>query len=295
MRRLLVLGFGYTARRFVERHGGMFETVSVTARTAEKIEHLKSEGYDAYRLVTGIPLSPELVVAAKAATHVLVSVPPSEDGDPAFTALGHTLGESIDLVWVGYLSTTGVYGDHGGRWIDEETETAPKSARSRRRLDAEEEWRTLAAPGRAVQIFRLSGIYGPGNSVFDGLREGKARRLHKPDQVFNRIHVDDIAAVLKAAIEHPEAGPVFNLGDDEPVPQHEVVAYAAGLLGMEPSPVVPFDEAQMSEMAKSFWAENKRIRNTRVRTELGVDLLYPTYRAGLKAILEEEAAGRQPV
>jgi nucleoside-diphosphate-sugar epimerase len=283
---LLVLGMGFTTSRFVELYGAEFDRVAVTVRSPEKAETLRARRLAAYPLTPGVPLLPDLVAFARAATHVLVSIPSGEAGDPGFLALGEIFADSAALRWVGYLSTTGVYGDHVGNWIDESALLAPRSARAHRRAEAEEAWLGLALPDRAVQVFRLSGIYGPGRNALADLRAGEARRLTKPGQVFNRIHVDDIAAVLAAAIRHPNAGPVFNLADDEPAPSHEVVAFAADLLGVEPPPLTPVDEAVMSEMAKSFWAENKRIRNNRVKTELGVELAYPTYREGLTALHE---------
>ncbi|MGQ4274707.1 SDR family oxidoreductase [Terrihabitans sp. B22-R8] len=289
--RLLVLGLGYSARAFVERHGKRFGEIVATVRDPDTARPL-----DNVRILTlkpGLPLSPDLVAAARGATHVLVSIPPDENGDTGLTALGETLAENPDLVWIGYLSTTGVYGDQAGRWIDEDTEATPGSARSRRRLAAEEGWRELATTDRAVQVFRLSNIYGPRRNPLAELKRGVAKRIDKPDQVFNRIHVEDIADAVAAAMDRPDAGPVFNLADDEPAAQHEVTAFAAGLLGVEPPAIVSYDEAEasMSEMAKSFWVENKRVRNSRLRSELGIKLSYPTYREGLTALHKSGEGG----
>ena len=191
-----------------------------------------------------------------------------------------------DLAWVGYLSTVGVYGDWQGQWVDETSPTRPTSERSLRRVLAEKAWLGFGSEtGRRVEIFRLSGIYGPGRSVIDNLRAGTARRIVKPGQVFNRIHVDDIAQVLAAAIDTPAGHTIYNVSDDEPAPPQDVVAYAAELLGLPIPPDIPFERAGLTGMAASFWAESKRVSNARMKTALGVTLAYPTYREGLRAIM----------
>lgn len=282
---LLVLGMGYSASRFVQLNRAMFGRVAATTRRMDKAAGLIAGGLDAFQF-DGQP-SQGLVRAAAEASHVLVSIPPTKLGDPALNTLRPLFRESKNLRWIGYLSTTAVYGDHQGAWVDEATPVAPKSQRGKWRADAEEGWRSLALPDRAVQIFRLTGIYGPGRNPLVDLKNGEAKRLAKPDQVFNRIHVDDIAQILAAAIARPEAGPIFNVSDEEPAPSEEVVAYAAKLLGQEPPPLTPFAQAQLSEMAKTFWDENKRVKATRINAELGVDLLYPTYREGLLTLMAE--------
>jgi nucleoside-diphosphate-sugar epimerase len=190
------------------------------------------------------------------------------------------------LAWVGYLSTTGVYGDRDGGWVDETSELRPSGARGRRRVAAETAWLDLWRDrGVPVHIFRLAGIYGPGRSPFDALRAGTAKRIVKPGQVFSRIHVDDLASVLLSSIARPRPGAVYNVCDDEPASPADVVAHAAQLLGAPPPPLVSFDEAALSPMARSFYADNKRVSNALIKTELGVRLRYPDYRAGLAAIL----------
>jgi nucleoside-diphosphate-sugar epimerase len=188
----------------------------------------------------------------------------------------------LPLEWIGYLSTTGVYGDRAGGWVDETAELRPVNARSRWRVEAEAAW---AASGLPVEIFRLAGIYGPGRSAFDRLREGRAQRIVKQGQIFSRIHVDDIAAALAASIAAPRPAVVWNLADDEPAPPEDVIAYAAELLGLPVPPAIPFEEAELSPMARSFYAESKRVSNRRLRETLGVALAHPTYREGLRAIL----------
>lgn len=279
---LLVLGMGYSASRFVQLHRSMFGRVAASVRSMDKQEHLSAAGIDAFPLKG--EASEGLARAAGEASHVLVSIPPGEEGDPALNVLGDVLRDSESLRWIGYLSTTAVYGDREGAPTDENAPPNPQSDRAKRRAEAETAWRALAGENRAVQVFRLSGIYGPGRNALAELKAGTARRLTKPGQVFNRVHVDDIAQVLAAAIRRPEAGPVFNLADEQPAPSHEVVTFAAKLLGVEPPPLMPVEEAGLSEMARSFWAENKRITARKIETELGVDLLFPTYREGLLAL-----------
>jgi nucleoside-diphosphate-sugar epimerase len=217
----------------------------------------------------------------------VVSVPPDQIGDPVIRLHGDDLRAAARLRWIGYLSTIGVYGDHDGGWVDEDTPANPASDRSQRRLEAEDAWLRLGRDGAGpVQVFRLSGIYGPGRSAIDNLREGTARRIIKPRQVFNRIHVEDIAAVLSAAASGRGAHTVYNVTDDEPAPPQDVIAFAADLLGLPVPEDVPFEAANLSPMAATFYAENKRVRNGRIKSELDVQLKYPSYREGLRAIAD---------
>jgi nucleoside-diphosphate-sugar epimerase len=224
--------------------------------------------------------------ALAAATHVLVSVPPGPDADPVLRWHGDDLAGARNVRWVGYLSTVGVYGDWQGAWVDEDSPARPVSARSRWRLAAEHAWRAFGErSGRRLLIFRLAGIYGPGRSAIDNLKTGTARRIVKPGQVFNRIHVDDLAAVLAAAMTTDGSQhETYNVADDEPAPPQDVVAFAAGLLGFPPPPEIPFEQAELSPMAASFYGENKRVKNERMKRVLDVTLAYPTYREGLRAI-----------
>jgi nucleoside-diphosphate-sugar epimerase len=222
-------------------------------------------------------------------THILVSVPPDAGGDPVLDRHGDDLAALPTLAWLGYLSTTGVYGDRGGDWVDETSPLLPTGERGRRRVAAEtawlELWRRRCVP---VHIFRLAAIYGPGRSPFAALRAGTARRIDKPGQLFSRIHVEDLARVLRASIARPRPGAVYNVCDDMPAAPEAVMAHAAALLGIAPPPLVPFADAGLSPMALSFYDDNKRVRNALIKTELGIALRFPDYRTGLAAILAAE-------
>jgi nucleoside-diphosphate-sugar epimerase len=294
MNALLIFGVGYSAsfvaRRFKAEGWRVIGTSRDLSAAADGWEPIYFDGASA-------PV--EAAEAIRKATHVLVSIPPDDAGDPVLRHFSSDLAQSRNLTWIGYLSTIGVYGDHGGAWVDENTPPTPFSRRSQQRLRAENEWIDLARrSSKRLDIFRLAGIYGPGRSALDKLRAGMARRVCKPGQIFNRIHVEDIAATIEAAVARagdsaPEAGisavGIYNVADDEPAAPEEVAAYAASLLGMAPPPLVALNEARLSEMALSFYAENKRVRNDRMKRELGVRLRYSTYREGLKAILAAAA------
>jgi nucleoside-diphosphate-sugar epimerase len=226
---------------------------------------------------------------------VLVSIPPDASGAPAadvvLARLASSLAAARNIVWLGYLSTTGVYGDRAGGWVDETSARRPGNARSARRAAAEDAWLELwRAHGVPTHVFRLAGIYGPGRSAIDQLRAGTAKRIDKPGQVFSRIHVDDIAGVLEASIAHPRPGAIYNVADDAPAPAADVVAHAAQLLGVAPPPLEPYDPQRLSPIAREFYAETRRVRNDRIKKELGVALRYPDYKAGLAAILSASAA-----
>ena len=289
---LLVLGYGYSARRIGESVLRMGWRVSGTRRSEEGCAELESAGLEAH-LFDGTSPSDGVAEALRSATHLLVSTPPGDGGEPGLTHHRGDIRSAERLQWTGYLSTTGVYGDRGGDWVHESTPPDPGSPRTRRRLEAERGWADLAEEvGIPLHVFRLSGIYGPGRSALDRLRDGSARRIVAPELVFNRIHVDDIAGAVVAGMQHgPDASPVevFNVSDDEPAPPSDVVAYAAGLLGVDPPPEIPLDEADLSPAALRFYTENKRVGNDRLASGLGYRLRYPTYREGLEAVL---AAGR---
>ena len=284
---LFCFGLGYSAGYLAERLKPRGWTVSGTATTdagAAALTALATRGYT----FDGGSANPSVSTALRDATHVLLSIPPGASGDPALNCFENDLAASTNLSWIGYFSTIGVYGDTQGGWVDEETAPRPGSPRGQRRLDAENAWLAFGKrTGKRVMIFRLPGIYGPGRSTLDDLRAGTARRLIKPGQVFNRIHVADIAAAVEAAIAVPLASRIYNLTDDDPAPPQDVVAYSAGLLGLPPLPDIDFATATLSPMAQSFYSESKRVSNARMKTELGVALAYPSYRDGLKAIARQ--------
>jgi nucleoside-diphosphate-sugar epimerase len=283
---LLVLGFGYSASAFAREIRAECASLTVTARSAEKVVRLGAESWDAL-IFDGRSSHPALESAIARATHILVSAPPSEMGDPVINALEGALMRAPHLERVLYLSTVGVYGDHEGAWVDEESPLRPVSQRSLQRVAAERAWMIFASnKGIDLGIFRLSGIYGPGRSAIDNLRAGTARRIIKPGQVFNRIHVADIAGALCAAIRHEGALGVFNLTDQEPAPPQDVVEFAAKLLKLPVPPDIPFEEAQLSEMGRSFYGENKRVANGLIRSALDYTFRCPTYREGLRACIE---------
>lgn len=277
---LLSIGHGFSARALAPRLLARGWRVIGTTRSAEKADALRSAGVEPL-IWPGNPLPiPE-------ATHLLTSVAPGADGDPVLAEAADALKPAGNIEWAGYLSTTGVYGDHGGGWVDESAPLAPATRRGQARVEAEAAWAELGLP---LHIFRLAGIYGPGRGPFAKVRAGTARRIIKEGQVFSRIHVEDIATVLEASIDRPNPGAVYNICDDDPAPPQDVIAHAADLLGLPLPPEVRFEEADMSPMARSFYAESKRVRNDRIKQELGVTLRYPDYRAGLAALLDAETA-----
>jgi nucleoside-diphosphate-sugar epimerase len=291
MSTLICLGFGYCAEHFVATFGDKFDRIVGTVRGAERAAVLNRllPGKLKALVFAGAAATPELMRAIGDADLALVSVPPSEHGDPVLTAAGEVLAHAPRLQSIVYLSTVGVYGNHGGAWVDEETPPHPGFARSRERLAAEQAWQELGArTGAAVAVLRLAGIYGPGQNALVQIARGKARRVAKPGQVFNRIHVADIAQAIHAAFAHKASG-IFNVADDEPSPPGDPMTFAAQLMGVAPPPEISFAEAApaMSPMALSFWQDCRRVKNDKLKRELGVALLYPTYREGLRALFEE--------
>lgn len=280
---LLSFGHGYSAQALARRLLPEGWRVIGTTRGPEKAEKLRAQGVEA-RVWPGESLDTEIAEADA----VLVSAAPGDSGDPVLSRLRTSLATAAPhLRWVGYLSTTGVYGDHGGAWVDETTELTPSTARGRARVAAESEWQSI--PGLPLHIFRLAGIYGPGRGPFAKVRAGTARRIIKKDQVFSRIHVDDIAQVLHASLTRPDPGAIYNLCDDDPAPPQDVISYAAELLGLPQPPAEAFETAEMTPMARSFYAESKKVRNDRIKTDLGIALKYPDYRSGLRAMLNNDA------
>ncbi len=284
-------GMGYSSlatARAMHRNIDPEIPIAGTTRTTDTAELLADT---AYRMHVFDGLSPGTTLGEDllGATPVVLSIPPDEHGDPAYTLHRETIAAAPNLEWLGYFSTVGVYGDFGGAWVDESAPTRPVNDRSQIRVEVENLWREFAEQrGVPLLILRLAGIYGPGRSAFDKLRDGTARRIVKPGQVFNRIHVDDIGRVTQLAAAR-RLGGTFNLADDEPAPPQDLVTYAAKLMGMPPPPTVPFGDAQMTEMARSFYADNKRVSNKAIKAALEIDLNYPTYREGLDAIHRQHA------
>ncbi|ERP96570.1 oxidoreductase [Labrenzia sp. C1B10] len=282
--RLFIFGTGFSSKAFVEEVRDQFDWIGGTTRSSDKTETLRTLGVEPF-LFDGNSQGDGVAEALKQATHILVSIAPNEAGDPVLNQYANEIAGAKPR-WIGYLSTVGVYGNHDGAWVDEETPLNPVSKRSVQRVAAEVAWLAFAEQNDLpVQIFRLSGIYGPGRNAFENFRKGTARRLVKPGQVFNRIHVADIAGALKAAMAKPSTR-VFNVTDDEPAPPQDVVAFAAELLGVEAPPEIPFETADLTPMARSFYGENKRVSNQRLKDELGFTFRYPDYRVALKALLE---------
>ena len=289
--KLLILGLGYSAG-FVAREAlSQGWEVTGTVRSADRAAESSREGVHTL-VFGGFAVSKPLERMVAEADAVLVSVQPDEGRDPVLSAMAGLLAQAPNLGWIGYFSTIGVYGDHGGAWVDETTEPLPQDERSRTRLQVEREWLGFGErTGKPTQIFRLGGIYGPGRSPLAKLQAGRAKRLVKPDQVFNRIHVADISGIVMASLASPRAGAIYDVVDDLPAPPQDVVTYAAELTGIEPPPETPFDPATMTPMAASFYAENRRVSNALVKREMGYTFRYPTYREGLAALAASE--GRQ--
>ena len=275
---LFAFGLGYTAEVLAARLAAGGWAIRGTRRDTAARQRLANRGYAMFAYDGSAPLP---AAALDGVTHVLVSVPPDGDGDPVIRDHAEALRATPSLVWVGLLGSTAVYGDAGGAWVDQSSPTRPVTVRGERRLAAERAWLASDLP---VHVFRLAGIYGPGRNVLERLRRGVAHRVVKPGHVFSRIHVDDIATVLEASIERPRPGAIYDVADDEPAGADEVLAYGAELLGLPVPPAVPFEEADLSPMARDFYRDDKRIANARLAEELGVELAYPTFREGLTAL-----------
>lgn len=288
-RKLFCFGYGYTCDYLgheLTQRGGW--AVAGTTRDSEKKKTLRERGIRAHLFDFDTPLADPLYVL-EGTTHLVISTPPDDEGDPAFVSHAREILKLKSLEWVGYLSTIGVYGDRDGEWVDESSEIRPTSKRGSRRAKAEEQWLSLfQGYGLPVHLFRLAGIYGPGRSALDSIRAGVARRIEKPGHAFSRIHVEDIVQVLCASMERPDPGAAYNVCDDLAAPSHEVIKYACDLIGRPAPRLIPFDQADVSPMILSFYKDNKRVKNDRIKNDLGVSLKYKTYREGLEACLAAE-------
>lgn len=285
--KLFCFGYGFSARTLAPQLRQRGFSIAATERSAGSLPgNVAGVAFDASAALPDGALD--------GVTHIVASIPPDDDGDPVLRHAHRQIVACQTLQWVAYLSTTGVYGDRQGGWVDETGELKPAGRRGERRVLAERQWLDLQAETEAaVQIFRLAGIYGPGRNGFRALREGTARRVIRAGQVFSRIHVEDIARTLLASIDRPRRAGIYNVCDDEPAPPQDVVAFAANLLDMPVPPDTPFEDANLSPMGRSFYGESKRVSNALIKSELGVKLQYPDYRAGLRAILAQERDGQR--
>jgi|SRR5579875_212233 dTDP-4-dehydrorhamnose reductase len=284
--KFFAFGLGYCARYYLEHSKGAFEAAAGTVRTAAKAGELKNENIETFVFAPEHE-DPAIAERVAAADVILVSVPPGSSSDPVLARYGHRIASLRRPQTIIYLSTIGVYGDRGGDWVDESMTPTPSSERSLARLQAERSWAAIGKePDKKVFILRLAGIYGPGRNALVNLKAGTAKRVIKRGQVFNRIHVEDIKRAIDAAIAHQGPGDVFNVSDDAPSPPQDVITFAAMLMGVEPPPTEDFESADLSPLARSFYAENKRVSNRKLKDELGVKLAYPTYRVGLEALWE---------
>jgi nucleoside-diphosphate-sugar epimerase len=282
--KIFFFGLGYCARGLIQRESWI--EASGTARTAEAVTALRRKGVEAYRFDSVEAESGLLETLAKA-EGIVVSIPPRDGAGAALDRFGATIAAAPALRRIVYYSTIGVYGDHGGAWVDETSATRTRTARGLARLEDEARWTAAArARGAEADILRLAGIYGPGRNTLVNLARGEARRIVKPEQVFNRAHVDDIAEISRLVLTRNLKGQIWNVADEEPAPPQDVVAYAAALLGVQPPPEEPFDEAKLSPMGREFYADNKRVLIAKSKVELGFAPAYPTYREGLTALAE---------
>ena len=285
MPHLFCFGLGYTATALGRELLQEGWKVSGTCQRDDRRWELTSLGFDAV-IFDGSNHSNEVVALLNSATHILQSIAPAKDGDVVFDLFGQDIAaRAAQIEWMGYLSTTAVYGDRQGGWVDEMSELLPQMPRGAWRVAAEKQWRSLHDTNDlAVHIFRLAGIYGPGRNQLKKLREKKARRIVRKGQLFSRIHVDDIVATLRASIDRANPGAIYNVCDNEAAPPQDVIEYAAGLLGIDVPPAEPFEKADLSEMARSFYSESKKVSNEKIKTDLGVELKFPTYREGLRSL-----------
>jgi len=286
---LFCFGYGYSCDYLAQAlRANRVWKISGTTRDPEKRTQMQEHGIAAHIFDFHQPLS-DPARALDGVTHLLISTPPDDSGDPAFMLHEDDIVRLKSLQWIGYLSSTGVYGDRDGGWVDEDSALRPTTKRGSRRVRAEQQYLSLFEDyDLPVHIFRLAGIYGPGRSALDSVRAGVARRIDKPGHAFSRIHVDDIVNVLMASMAHPRPGRAYNVCDDNAVPSHEVIKYACELLGLTVPPLIPYSEVDLAPITRSFYSDNKRIKNDRIKTELGLTLKHPDYTSGLRACLEME-------
>ena len=289
-KKLFCFGYGYVAEHLANALKAQDPTWQIcgTTRDTDKLSMMREDGIKAYLFSEETPFHDPLFIF-NGATHVLISIPPNKQGDIVFQTHARDILNIPTVQWIGLCSSTSVYGDRDGDWVDETSEIRPTSERGSKRARAESAWLKMRRiAGIPINIFRLSGIYGPGRSAIDTVRAGNPRRIEKPGHAFNRIHVDDIVQTMIASMDQPQPGDIYNLADNDPAPSHELVAYACALLGKEAPELIPYSEADMAPMARSFYKENKRVKNDKIKNKLGITLKYPDYKAGLDAIFEQE-------
>lgn len=288
MNHLFCFGYGYSAHYLGEalKKNNEQWRLSGTTRDKNRARALKQKSVNVHEFKRQTPLL-DATSTLKSVTHLLISTPPDDDGDPAYLSHAIDIAKMPALKWVGYLSTTGIYGDRGGRWVNEKSGVTPTSRRGSRRAKAEEQWLSLHKTANLpVHIFRLAGIYGPNRSALDSVQAGIARRIYKPDHSFGRIHVEDIARILIQSFHSPAPGNIYNVCDDLPAPSHLVIEHACTLLNITPPPLIPFEDANLAPMTRSFYSENRRVRNDKIKCDLGVELKYKDYKLGLKGCLD---------
>ena len=281
---LFCFGLGFAAQVFVKRMQAQDWIVSGTCRAIDKKDSLKELSIFPF---DGTHVTEEIRNALSNATHLLISIPPQSSGDVVLQKLSSQIAEYKNIEWIGYISSTGVYGDTQGEWVDETSPLQPETELNVRRVEAENGWLSLVKEnGCPVMIFRCAAIYGPGRNLLVSVKQGRARRIEKPGLVFSRTHVEDLAQTLEASIRNTKPGEIYNVSDDEPSPPSEAVEYACELLSIAPPPLIPFESAELSEIARGFYQTCKRVGNNKIKEELGVKLKYPNYRSGLDAILK---------
>ncbi len=289
-KKLFCFGYGYSCERLGQALNQLPSEwkISGTTRDDDRYNQLKEIGVKPHYFDNNRPLC-DAAYTLQDATHLLISIPPDKNGDNAFRAHAEEISQLKNLEWIGYLSTTAVYGDRNGRWVDEESEISPSSQRGTRRAMAEEQWLSLYQNyGLPVHIFRLAGIYGPGRSAIDSVRAGIARRIHKRGHAFGRIHVDDIVGTLIKSFLNPQPGQIYNVCDNMPAPSHEVISFTCSLIGKKEPPLIDFEDANLAPITRSFYNDNRRTRNEKIKHELGVELKYPDYKTGLQGCLDHE-------
>lgn len=289
-KKLFCFGYGYVAEHLAKKlkQDDPSWEICGTTRDKERLASMREDGIKAYIFSDDKPFHDPLFIL-KDVTHILISIPPNEQGDIVFQTHARDILQIASIGWMGYCSSTSVYGNRDGDWVDETAEIRPSSERGSKRARAESAWlKTRRVAGIPINIFRLSGIYGPERSAIDSVRAGDTRRIFKDGHVFNRMHIDDIVAVMIASMSQPQPGDIYNLADDMPAPSHELIAYACGLLGKTPPAMVNYEDIEMAPMARSFYKDNKRIRNDKIKEKLGITLKHPDYKSGLDAILKGE-------